>query len=143
MCYRNKNVTFNIGMILHDKKIYHLAVDVTLKVISGKWKTAILCNLGLKPMRNGELKRKMPGISQRILTKQLSELEQEQIIKRKVYPEIPPRVEYCLTENGKALRDILLDMSKWRLHQANLQNKNGHNYKILDENIDGFSSIKD
>ncbi len=123
------------------EKIYHLAVDVTLKAISGKWKTSILCNLGTTPMRTGELKRQLPGISQRILTKQLAELAQDNIIKRKVYPEVPPRVEYCLTENGRALREILLAMSKWGQQQAKSQNKAGQDYKILDENLDGFANM--
>lgn len=123
------------------EKIYHLAVDVTLKAITGKWKTSILCNLGTSPMRTSELKRRLPGISQRILTKQLSELAQDNIIERKVYPEVPPRVEYYLTENGMSLRKILLAMSKWGQQQANLQNRVGHDYKILDENLEGFTNM--
>jgi DNA-binding HxlR family transcriptional regulator len=123
------------------EKIYHLAVDVTLKAITGKWKTSILCNLGTSPMRTSELKRKLPGISQRILTKQLSELAQDNIIERKVYPEVPPRVEYYLTENGMSLRKILLAMSKWGQQQANLQNQAGNDYKILDENLEGFTNM--
>jgi DNA-binding HxlR family transcriptional regulator len=123
------------------EKIYHLAVDVTLKAITGKWKTSILCNLGTSPMRTSELKRRLPGISQRILTKQLSELAQDNIIERKVYPEVPPRVEYYLTENGMSLRKILLAMSKWGQQQANLQNRAGHDYKILDENLEGFTNM--
>lgn len=83
----------------------------------------------------------MPGISQRILTKQLSELAQDSIIERKVYPEVPPRVEYYLTENGMSLRKILLAMSKWGQQQANLQNRAGHDYKILDENLEGFTNM--
>ncbi|MCI5812896.1 MAG: helix-turn-helix transcriptional regulator [Lactobacillus sp.] len=123
------------------EKIYHLAVDVTLKAITGKWKTSILCNLGTSPMRTSELKRRLPGISQRILTKQLSELAQDNIIERKVYPEVPPRVEYYLTENGMSLRKILLAMSKWGQQQANLQNRAGHDYKILHENLEGFTNM--
>ncbi|WP_308557851.1 winged helix-turn-helix transcriptional regulator [uncultured Lactobacillus sp.] len=124
-----------------EEKIYHLAVDVTLKAISGKWKTSILCNLGMTPMRTGELKRKLPGISQRILTKQLKELEDDKIINKKVYPEVPPRVEYSLTDNGKALREILLSMSKWGIKQTKLQNSEGKNYKILDKNLQGFDEM--
>lgn len=123
------------------EKIYRLAVDVTLKAISGKWKTAILCNLGNSPMRTGELKRQLPGIGQRILTKQLTELEHDQILKKKIYPEVPPRVEYSLTDNGKELREILLAMSKWGQHQAESQNKDGNHYRILDENLEGFTNM--
>ncbi|MBB1095506.1 winged helix-turn-helix transcriptional regulator [Limosilactobacillus agrestis] len=123
------------------EEIYQLAVDITLKTISGKWKTSILCNLGTAPMRTGELKRRLPGISQRILTKQLKELETDQIIKRKVYPEVPPRVEYCLTEHGKTLRKILLEMSEWGSEHAELQNASGHNYEIIDQNLKGFQDM--
>ncbi|KRL79779.1 transcriptional regulator [Lactobacillus ultunensis DSM 16047] len=92
-------------------------------------------------MRTGELKRQLPGISQRILTKQLNELEQEKIIKKKIYPEVPPKVEYCLTDNGRALREVLLVMSKWGMQQTNLQNNDGHHYKILDKNLYGFTNM--
>lgn len=123
------------------EEIYQLAVDVTLKTISGKWKTSILCHLGMAPLRTGELKRKLPGISQRILTKQLTELENDGIVKKKVYPEVPPRVEYCLTQHGMTLRKILLEMSEWGTAQAALQNDKGHNYKIIDQNLKGFEEM--
>ncbi len=64
-------------------------------------------------LRTGELKRRMPGISQRMLTLQLRDLEEAGVIKRKVYNEVPPRVEYSLTERGLSLRHILEDMSDW------------------------------
>ena len=123
------------------EKIYHLAVDVTLKSISGKWKTAILCNLGTKPMRTGELKRQLPGISQRILTKQLKELVENDIICRKVYPQTPPQVEYSLTAHGKSLREILLLMSKRGEKQVAKQNEQGKPTKILDHNLTGFEKM--
>jgi DNA-binding HxlR family transcriptional regulator len=123
------------------EEIYRLAVDVTLKTISGKWKTSILCNLGTSPMRTGELKRHLRGISQRILTKQLTELEEDNIIRKKVYPEVPPRVEYCLTDNGRTLRHILLEMSKWGEQQAKLQEETGKTVKILDGSLKGFDDM--
>lgn len=123
------------------EKIYHLAVDATLQIIAGKWKTSILCNLGTKPMRTNELKRRLPGISQRILSKQLKELEADDIISRKVYPEVPPRVEYSLTENGKGLRQILLSMSHWGEKQVARKNKMGNKAKILDPNLEGFEKM--
>lgn len=124
------------------EKIYHLAVDVTLRAISGKWKTSIICNLGTKSMRTNELKRQMPGISQRILTKQLKELEEDKIVIRKVYPEVPPRVEYCLSENGNNLRKILLEMSHWGERQIEILKENGQEVKVLDDNLAGFEESK-
>lgn len=123
------------------EKIYQMAVDATLDIISGKWKTAILCNLGTGSMRTNELRRQLPGISQRILTKQLKELEGKNIIARKVYPEVPPRVEYSLTENGKSLRQILLLMSHWGEQQVKREKKEGKNIKIIDSDLKGFESM--
>lgn len=88
-------------------------VEATLELIGGKWKGVILYHLMEKTYRFGELKRMMPGITQHMLTKQLRELEADGIVCRKVYAEVPPRVEYSLTETGKSLEDILLKMREW------------------------------
>lgn len=88
-------------------------VEAALDVIGNKWKGIILYHLlgGLK--RFSELKRLMPGISQRILTLQLRELEKDNIINRKVYPEVPPKVEYSLSELGLSLEPILIGLRDW------------------------------
>ena len=88
-------------------------VEAALDVIGNKWKGIILYHLldGIK--RFSELKRLMPGISQRILTLQLRELEKDNVIKRKVYPEVPPRVEYSLSELGVSLEPILIALREW------------------------------
>lgn len=88
-------------------------VEATLELIGGKWKGVILYHLIERTFRFGELKKVMPGITQRMLTKQLRELESDGIIHRKVYAEVPPRVEYSLTEVGESLRDVLLMMRDW------------------------------
>lgn len=88
-------------------------VEATLEVIGGKWKGVILHHLLEKPYRFGELKRLMPGISQHMLTKQLRELEADGIVHREVFPEVPPRVEYSVTEIGESLREILTLMREW------------------------------
>lgn len=95
-------------------------VEGTLEVIGGKWKGVILYHLLEKTYRFGELKKIMPGITQHTLTKQLRELESAGIVCRKVYAEVPPRVEYSLTERGASLRDIILQMRDWGLAHLTL-----------------------
>ena len=124
------------------EKIYHLAVEATLDVIGGKWKPIILCHLGEKSQRNGELKKLIPNISQKVLTQQLRELEQDGIISRKIYGEVPPRVEYSLTKEGRSLREILLAMSDWGEKRVSQQQKRGENVTIVDHNLDGFNKMK-
>ncbi|MFY0546089.1 winged helix-turn-helix transcriptional regulator [Brevibacillus sp. H7] len=89
------------------------SVETTLKVIGGKWKPVILCHLTEGVKRFGELKRDMPEITQKMLTQQLRELEQDGIIDRKVYTQVPPKVEYSLTEYGQTIREVLDVMSEW------------------------------
>ncbi len=88
-------------------------VEATLELIGGKWKGIILYHLLEKTYRFGELKKTMPGITQRMLTKQLRELESDGIINRKVYAEVPPKVEYSLTEIGESLRSVVMMMRDW------------------------------
>ncbi|MDA5107888.1 MULTISPECIES: winged helix-turn-helix transcriptional regulator [Brevibacillus] len=89
------------------------SVESTLKVIGGKWKPLILCHLSDGAKRFGELKRDMPDITQKMLTQQLRELEQDGIIHREVYTQVPPKVEYSLTEYGQSTRELLDVMAKW------------------------------
>ena len=92
------------------------AVDATMSVIEGRWKTVILCKLYANgPMRFNQLMKEIDGVSPRILTKQLKEMEADGIIKRTSYPEIPPRVEYSITERGLSLGPILKAMADWGL----------------------------
>ncbi|ABJ63079.1 putative HTH-type transcriptional regulator YtcD [Leuconostoc mesenteroides] len=93
------------------EKIYHIGVEATLDVIGGKWKPIILCHLGNGPIRTGELRRRIPNIAQKTLTQQLRELEEDEIIIRKVYNQVPPKVEYYLSEEGKTLREVLIAMA--------------------------------
>lgn len=95
-------------------------VEVTLGVISGRWKVMVLHFLLEESMRFNELRRRLPGISQRTLTAQLRELESDGVIHREVYPEIPPRVEYSLTPLGRSLHPILLAMHQWGEEHAEL-----------------------
>jgi DNA-binding HxlR family transcriptional regulator len=84
-----------------------------MEAIGGKWKGVILGYLLGGTMRFGELKRRLPEVTQRMLTTQLRELEAHGIVERKVYAEVPPRVEYSLTEFGRTLEPILVQMKSW------------------------------
>jgi DNA-binding HxlR family transcriptional regulator len=92
---------------------YNCAVEAALDVIGGKWKVLILCWLKEGVHRFGELRRRIPGISERMLTQQLRELERDGVVHREVYPEAPPRVEYTLTDFGETLRPLLASLNDW------------------------------
>jgi DNA-binding HxlR family transcriptional regulator len=97
------------------------AVEATLDLIDGKWKGVILYHLQGGCQRFGELRKRMPRITQRMLTKQLRALEQDGLIVRKVYAEVPPRVEYSLSEVGESLRPVIDILKAWgERHQAQL-----------------------
>ena len=88
-------------------------IEAALEVIADKWKGVILYHLLGEPKRFNELKRSFPELSHRILTRQLRELENDGVISRKIYPEIPPKVEYSLTDLGRLLEPILLSLEGW------------------------------
>lgn len=93
---------------------YRCEIEVTLEILSGKWKALILWNLSIhKVIRYNELKRLIPGITQKMLSQQLKDLEENGLVNRTVYPEVPPMVEYSLTEMAEKLIPILEDMDKW------------------------------
>mgnify|MGYP006347578073 FL=1 len=88
-------------------------VGVVLRILGGKWKLSILCALLDGTKRFSELRRLNPGITQRMLTNQLRELEADLVVTRKIYAEVPPKVEYSLTEVGKKLQPILQQLEEW------------------------------
>jgi len=88
-------------------------VETTLKVIGGRWKVLIIRELMAGTRRFGELQRSLTGITQKLLTQQLREMEEDGLIHRKVYPQIPPKVEYSLTPLGETLTPILYAMHEW------------------------------
>ena len=93
-------------------------VSATIAVIGGKWKPVILYLISHEINRFSEMHGMIGGISRKMLTGQLRELERDGIIERKVFAEIPPRVEYSITEKGKTLRPIILSMREWGLQHA-------------------------
>jgi len=92
---------------------FRCPVEACLEIIGGKWKGVILFHLLGGTKRFNELRRLMPDVTQRMLTRQLRELEADQIIVRTIYQEIPPKVEYSLTEFGETLEPILKMLQKW------------------------------
>lgn len=95
------------------------SVKVTLDVMGGKWKPLIMFILVERTMRFSELQRSITGITQKMLTEQLRELEKDGMISRKVYPQIPPKVEYSITEYGRTLLPVLETMHKWGKEHRN------------------------
>ncbi|WP_248931009.1 winged helix-turn-helix transcriptional regulator [Paenibacillus hamazuiensis] len=94
-------------------KTYNTAVEAFLEVIGGKWKPVILFHLTFGKKRNGELMRLMPSVTQKVLTQQLGELVEDGIVARISYNQVPPKVEYELTDYGWSLKDILHLMCRW------------------------------
>ena len=108
-------------------------VYITLDVVGGKWKPIILWHLKDKILRFNELSRLVEGITQKMLTQQLRELEADGLIGRKIYPVVPPKVEYSITEHGKSLRPVLKAMGDWgeKHKNRNYKRVNGSKYQSI------------
>jgi len=100
-------------MIKYKGKEFQCPVEVTMGMISGKWKSLILWHLHDGPIRYKQLERIVPGVSQKMLTQQLKEMEGDGLLIRTVFPEVPPRVEYALTELGHSVFPLLEMMHSW------------------------------
>jgi DNA-binding HxlR family transcriptional regulator len=128
--YIKKLYTINIVSIgdtvpefdFKDKK-YNNPVQLSLDIIGGKWKMPILWRLKDGSKRYGELKRSLPKVTHKMLTQQLRELEQDEIITRKVYPEVPPKVEYDLTLLGKSVIPVIDLLREWGEEYRSVFNK--------------------
>jgi DNA-binding HxlR family transcriptional regulator len=94
-------------------KKYNNPVELSLDIIGGKWKISIIWRLKDDSKRYGELKRSLPKVTHKMLTQQLRELEEAEIITRKVYPEVPPKVEYSLTLLGKSVIPVIDMLNEW------------------------------
>ncbi|MCY8200750.1 winged helix-turn-helix transcriptional regulator [Bacillus subtilis] len=116
-----------------EKKKYNISVEATLEVIGGKWKCVILCHLTHGKKRTSELKRLMPNITQKMLTQQLRELEADGVINRIVYNQVPPKVEYELSEYGRSLEGILDMLCAWGANHIN--RVYGDTLSVLEESV--------
>lgn len=110
-----------MAKIINYDEPFGCSVEATLSVIGGRWKPVIIFNL-LKSdiMRFGELRNAINGITERMLTNQLRELERDKVLARKVYAEVPPRVEYSLTDYGRSLEPIMIAMRDWGAEHMNV-----------------------
>ena len=104
------------------KELPACPVATTVQLIGSKWKLLIMRNLLVRPWRVNELRKDLEGISQKVLTDSLRSMEKDGIITRTVYPEVPPKVEYALSELGQSLRPVIKAMEQW-----------GNNYKAQNE----------
>jgi DNA-binding HxlR family transcriptional regulator len=107
-------------------KAYHCPVEAALDVIGGKWKPLILWALGDNVLRFGELQKGLPGVNAKMLTKQLRELEEDGVIRRTVYPEVPPRVEYSITKFGETLIPVLQALCNWGAHYLEIEDASSY-----------------
>jgi|TARA_Y100001970_G_scaffold207329_1_gene252586 DNA-binding HxlR family transcriptional regulator len=99
--------------LVRGDKTYSTPIEVTLDVIGGKWKAVLAYHIIQGPQRFSELKRLVPGITEKMLTQQLRELERDGVVSRTVFAEVPPRVEYRITEHGASLQPVLAAMCSW------------------------------
>jgi DNA-binding HxlR family transcriptional regulator len=107
-------------MIQYKNIQYQCSMELTLDLIGGKWKSLILWHLGENTLRFSELKKTLPQITQKMLTQQLRDLEADGLVHRLIYTQIPPKVEYSLTDAGKSLLPILDTLCQWGLNYANV-----------------------
>lgn len=99
-------------------KTYKCGMELTMDVIGGKWKTVVLWHLRSKTLRFSQLKKRLDGITQKMLTQQLRELEEDGLINRTVYAQVPPKVEYKLTDYGKKIIPVLYCIYSWGIDYA-------------------------
>ncbi len=123
-------------------KTYHCPVEAALDVIGGKWKPLIIWHLGNDVLRFSELQKKLEGVNAKMLTKQLRELEEDGVVRREVYPEVPPRVDYSITEFGKTLFPIMDALCEWGVQYLDVSGngeggtKNGHCRALVKKQAD-------
>lgn len=108
----NENQPSGEPMVYREKE-YKCGIDLTLAVVGGKWKASILWHLAQETMRFSDLQRQFSDTTRKMLTQQLRELEADGLVHREVYPQVPPKVEYSLTEKGRSIYPVLEMMCNW------------------------------
>ena len=111
--YLKDTIVKNKGVVKMLKELPECPVEITLMMISDKWKVLIIRDLMGGTKRFGELKKSIGNITQKVLTANLRSMEESGLLVRKVYAEVPPRVEYTLTETGYSLKNVLNSMIEW------------------------------
>lgn len=114
-------------------KQYNLGIEATLEILGGKWKALIVCQLMSGPKRTSELERLIPDISQKVLIQQLRELERDGIVGRKNYHQMPPRVEYHVTDYGKTANRIIDVMCSWGRENIRIRKSRGEDISLSDD----------
>ncbi|MDQ0204690.1 winged helix-turn-helix transcriptional regulator [Pectinatus haikarae] len=112
-------------------KKYRLGIEATLEILGGKWKALIICLLMSGTKRTGELQRLIPGISQKVLVQQLRELERDGVVGRHEYSEMPPKVEYYMTEYGVTANKIIDIMCSWGRDNIKIRQQQGEDIELL------------
>lgn len=115
-------------MITFQGKEYRCPVEITMDMLRGKWKCLILWHLHEGTKRYKELERIVPGVSQKMLTQQLKEMEEDRLLIRTVYPQVPPKVEYTLTELGHSVFPVLEMMHAWSVALLEGQHEDGKHH---------------
>lgn len=100
-------------MIKYKNKNFVCSLDLAMELIRGKWKAVLICHLNRGEKRFLELQRITKGVSHKVLNEKLKELEDDGIVTKVVYPQVPPKVEYYLTEKGKDLAEVLIHLEHW------------------------------
>jgi DNA-binding HxlR family transcriptional regulator len=111
-------------MITFRGKEYRCPVELTINLIGGKWKSVLIWELSEKTLRFNELTRLFPNVTRKMLTQQLKEMQRDGLVLRKEYSQIPPKVEYSLTDFGRTFMPILLSMNQWGKDYLDENNEN-------------------
>lgn len=112
-----------------------MGIEATLEILGGKWKALIVCLLITGTKRTGELQRLIPAISQKVLIQQLRELERDGIVGRHVYNEMPPKVEYYITEYGVTANKIIDVMCSWGRKNIKMRQEKGEAVELLENEL--------
>lgn len=102
-----------MSLYIYKEKAYHCSLELTMELIGGKWKTMMLFHLKDGAMRSGDLQRTLKGIANKMFAQTARELESSGLLKRTVYPVVPPKVEYQLTNKGISILPIILQLAQW------------------------------